>query len=236
MLETNDGSLILTDKEYERQSYICCYVRFSRRSEAKAVKEMNGTLYRNRKMRIELAYQKHCDPNKMSNNVLRMFFQNVGDVIALDQIPHQHMGYVCYKSPLPVETMKRLNSRVYRNKRITFEKLDIGNLVKGQKQNKSGTGGGLDENDPTGNTASSGSLSADNNTPTVSATPTAKKAKMKTIQKKVGGNAGGGGSGPSVGAGTGPTMKKKMPRKNAAAGAKAKAVEKMMKASREEFA
>lgn len=185
-------------------------------------------------MRIELAYQKHCDPNKMSNNVLRMFFQNVGDVIALDQIPHQHMGYVCYKSPLPVETMKRLNSRVYRNKRITFEKLDIGNLVKGQKQNKSGTGGGLDENDPTGNTASS--LSADNNTPTVSATPTAKKAKMKTIQKKVGGNAGGGGSGPSVGAGTGPTMKKKMPRKNAAAGAKAKAVEKMMKASREEFA
>lgn len=236
LLETNDGSLILTDKEYERQSYICCYVRFSRRSEAKAVKEMNGTLYRNRKMRIELAYQKHCDPNKMSNNVLRMFFQNVGDVIALDQIPHQHMGYVCYKSPLPVETMKRLNSRVYRNKRITFEKLDIGNLVKGQKQNKSGTGGGLDENDPTGNTASSGGVSADINTPTASATPTAKKAKMKTIQKKVGGNAGGGGSGPSVGAGTGPTMKKKMPRKNAAAGAKAKAVEKMMKASREEFA
>lgn len=238
LLETNDGSLILTDKEYEKQSFICCYVRFSRRSEAKAAKEMNGTLFRNRKLRIELAYQKHCDPNKMSNNVLRMFFQNVGDVIALDQIPHQHMGYVCYKNPLPVETMKRLNSRVYRNKRITCEKLDIGNLVKGQKQNKSGgSGGGLDDADPNMAAASSG-VGAENNASTASATapPTVKKAKIKNIQKKVGGNGGSAVGGPAAGAGPGATMKKKMPRKNAAAGAKAKAVEKMMKASREEFA
>lgn len=230
MLETNDGSLILTDKEYQKQSYICCYVRFSSRSEAKAAKEMNGTLFRNRKLRVELAFQKHCDPNKMSNNVLRMFFQNVGEVIALDQIPHQHMGYVCYKNPLPVETMKRLNSRVYRNKKITFEKLDIGNLVKGQKQNKSIT---QDDTDPAGmgSMAASSGVSVDNNTNPASAAPTMKKAKMKTIQKKVG-NAGG--SGPSA-AVPGATLKKKMPRKNAAAGAKAKAVEKMMKTSKEEF-
>uniref|UniRef100_A0A1Q3FW55 RRM domain-containing protein n=1 Tax=Culex tarsalis TaxID=7177 RepID=A0A1Q3FW55_CULTA len=233
MLETNDGSLILTDKEYEKQSFICCYVRFSRRSEAKAAKEMNGTLFRNRKLRLELAYQKHCDPNKLSNNVLRMFFQNVGDVIALDQIPHQHMGYVCYKNPLPAETMKRLNSRVYRNKRITFEKLDIGNLVKGQKQNKSTSGGNLDDADANVAAASSG-VGADNNTSATA--PTVKKAKMKSIQKKVGGSAGSGG-GPSAGAGAGPgaAMKKKMPRKNVAAVSKAKSVEKMMKASLEEF-
>lgn len=215
LLETNDGSLILTDKEYEKQSYICCYVRFSRRSEAKTVKEMHGFLFRNRKLRIELAYQKHCDPNKMSNNVLRMFFQNVGDVIALDQIPHQHMGYVCYKNPLPAETMKRLNTRVYRNKKITFEKLDIGNLVKGQKQNKT------DEADPAGMGNLAGA-STDLNASAAANAPTAKKAKMKKV-----GNAGG--AGPA-------TMKKKMPRKNAAAGAKAKAVEKMMKAAKEDFA
>ncbi|XP_055586393.1 protein split ends-like [Uranotaenia lowii] len=134
-LETTDGSLILTDNEYLELSYVCCYVRFSRRAEAKAAKDMNEYIFRDRKLRVELAYQKHCDPNKMSNNALRMFFQNFGEVITLDQIPHQHMGYVCYKSPLSADLIKRLGQRIYRNKKIHFEKLDISNLVKAnQKQ------------------------------------------------------------------------------------------------------
>lgn len=245
-LETNDGSLILTDKEYQKLSFICCYVRFSRRSESKAAKEMQGYLFRDRKLRVEQAYQKHCDPNKMSNNVLRMFFQNVGEVIALDQIPHQHMGYVCYKSQLPAEIIKRLNQRVYRNKRIHFEKLDIGNLVK--SQNKPGkpcdefkettatgdstisnvSGGGTDQQQTQLDKSASTSViyGAGN-------APPAKKIKVKTMQKKPSGVNTSGGDVPT-GASVG-VLKKKMPRKNAAAGSKAKAVERLIKAAQEDL-
>ncbi|XP_058814009.1 uncharacterized protein LOC131677926 [Topomyia yanbarensis] len=222
MLETNDGSLILTDKEYQKLNYICCYVRFARRIEAKAAKDMNGFVFRGRKLRVELAYQKHCDPNKMSNNALRMFFQTVGDVIALDQIPHQHMGYVCYKNPLPMETMKRLSQRTYRNKKIHFEKLDTSNILKGQKQNKAATEPGIA--DITGVSA------AETATVSLAAKDSgvaSKKAKLKNIQKKLGS------SGDIVGS-TG-VAKKKLPRKNAAAGSKMKAIEKVLKATKEEF-
>lgn len=224
-LETNDGSLILTDKEYQKLSFVSCYLRFSRRSEAKIAREMHEYIFRDRKLRVELAYQKHCDPNKLSNNVLRMFFQNVGNVVALDQIPHQHMGYVCYKNPLAPETIKRLNQRIYRNKRIHFEKLDIGNLVK--KQTKSG-----------GDAMEIGASSIQEAhlalTPNAAATTssvggsTAKKAKIKNIQKKMA-NAGGSPATP------GGVLKKKMPRKSTPGGAKGKTNDKAVKAAKEEM-
>lgn len=155
-----------------------------------------------------------------------MLFQNVGDVIALDQIPHQHMGYVCYKHPLPPETIKRLNQRIYRSKRIHFEKLDIGNLVK--KQAKSG-GESMDVASTSGQ---DGVLTATTtvNAPAASAgaAPTAKKAKMKTVQKKAV-NAGG------AATSTAGIVKKKMPRKNAATGTKAKAADKAAKAVKEDM-
>ncbi|XP_055532932.1 uncharacterized protein LOC129723002 [Wyeomyia smithii] len=218
-LETNNGSLILTDKEYEKLACVCCYVRFSRRFEAKAAKEMNGLIFRDRKLRVELAYQKHCDPNKMSNNMLRMFFQSVGDVVALDQIPHQHMGYVCYKNPLPTETTKRLNQRIFRNKIIQFEKLDIGNIIKGQKQSKS-----LSE--PGHLTIGSNSIITeivDKLTPSSSSTVgapelTNKRTKIKTVPKRVGNT----GSGLSKSNGI---AKKKVPRKNVATISKLKSVD-----------
>lgn len=78
-LETNDGSLILTDKEYQKLSYVCCYIRLSRRSEAKAAREMHEYIFRDRKLRVELAYQKHCDPNskdprdKVSYLLMKLF-------------------------------------------------------------------------------------------------------------------------------------------------------------------
>ncbi|XP_053696935.1 uncharacterized protein LOC128744148 isoform X2 [Sabethes cyaneus] len=207
-LETNNGSLILTDIEYQQLACVCCYVRFSRRFEAKAAKEMNGLIFSNRKLRVELAYQKHCDPNKMSNNMLRMFFQSVGDVIALDQIPHQHMGYVCYKLPLPVETTKRLTQHIFRNKKIQFEKLDIGNIIKGQKQNKS-----INESEYTGIgnisniTENINKLIPSPSLMGASGSAT-KKTKERTVPKKVG-NAGGGKLKSSS------MVKKKLPRKNA---------------------
>lgn len=196
-LETNDGSLILTDNEYLTLSYFSCYVRFNRRNEAKAARAMDEFMFRDRRLRVELAYQKHCDPNKMSNNVLRMFFQNVGEVIALDQIPHQHIGYVCYKNPLPVETIKRLNQRIYRDKRIHFEKLDIGNVLKGYKQPK--TEVGPSDGTDVGCTDNSGATTA----PTGPAT---KKSKIKSA-KKIGSAATGGPAEP---------LKKKVQRKGAA--------------------
>lgn len=226
-LETNDGSLILTDKEYQKLSYVCCYIRFSRRSEAKAAREMHEYIFRDRKLRVELAYQKHCDPNKLSNNVLRMFFQNVGNVVALDQIPHQHMGYVCYKHPLAPETIKRLNQRVYHNKKIHFEKLDIGNLVK--KQTKSG-GDAMDIGTSSIQDTSSASVSnLAASMASSGAGPTAKKTKMKNLQKKMA-NASGSVASPAG------APKKKIPRKSVGAGAKTKASDKAAKATKDEMA
>lgn len=226
-LETNDGSLILTDKEYQKLSFVCCYIRFSRRSEAKSAREMHEQVFRDRMLRVELAYQKHCDPNKLSNNVMRMLFQNVGDVIALDQIPHQHMGYVCYKNALPPETIKRLNQRIYRGKRIHFEKLDIGNLIK--KQSKSGG----DFMDVATTSSQDEVLPATNllNAPAAStgATQSAKKAKMKTMQKKAI-NSG------AANTSTGGSVKKKVARKHTAAGTKAKAADKAVKAAKDDVA
>ncbi|XP_019541335.2 uncharacterized protein LOC109412143 [Aedes albopictus] len=227
-LETNDGSLILTDKEYQKLSFVCCYIRFSRRSEAKVAREMHEYIFRERKLRVELAYQKHCDPNKLSNNVLRMFFQNVGNVVALDQIPHQHMGYVCYKNPLAPETIKRLNQRVYRNKRIHFEKLDIGNLVKKQ-QTKSG-GDAMDIG--TSSIQDGGAMTS---TPNASASTSSgagsvpKKAKTKNLQKKMANTSG------AAAATPGAAPKKKMPRKSAGTATKAKATEKATKTAKEEM-
>ncbi|XP_058467919.1 uncharacterized protein LOC131440556 [Malaya genurostris] len=220
-LETNDGSVILTDKEYQKLNCVCCYVRFTHRNEAKVAKEMNGFIFKDRKLRVELAYQKHCDPNKISNNALRMFFQSVGDVIALDQIPQQHMGYVCYKNPLPMEIIKRLSQRIYRNKKIHLEKLDTGNIVKGQKLIKA-------SNEP-GNGDIATSSAADTIVLTSLAKNSgavSKKAKLKTVQKKSG-------SSEFMGA-TGMT-KKKLPRKNAAIGTKVKPIEKALKLPKEEL-
>lgn len=157
-----------------------------------------------------------------------MLFQNVGDVIALDQIPHQHMGYVCYKYPLPPETIKKLNQRIYRSKRIHFEKLDIGNLVK--KQPKSGT-----ESVDVATTSGQDSMLAatttlvDASVVSAGVAPTAKKAKMKTIQKNVV-TAGG-----TTATSTGNIVKKKLPRKSVAAGTKAKAFDKAAKAVKEDM-
>lgn len=224
-LETNDGSLILTDKEYQKLSYVCCYLRFSRRSEARIAREMHEYIFRDRKLRVELAYQKHCDPNKLSNNVLRMFFQNVGNVVALDQIPHQHMGYVCYKNPLAPETIKRLNQRIYRNKRIHFEKLDIGNLVK--KQTKSGG----DSMDIGTSSFQEAHFAMTPNAPATTSTAggsAGKKAKIKNIQKKMG-NTGGSPTTP------GGVLKKKMPRKNSPGSAKGKTTDKAARAVKDEM-
>lgn len=157
-----------------------------------------------------------------------MFFQNVGNVVALDQIPHQHMGYVCYKNPLAPETIKRLNQRVYRNKRIHFEKLDIGNLVKKQ-QTKSG-GDAMDIG--TSSIQDGGGMTS---TPNASASTSSgagsvpKKAKTKNLQKKMANTSG------AAAATPGAAPKKKMPRKSAGTATKAKATEKATKTAKEEM-
>ncbi|XP_055637357.1 uncharacterized protein LOC129776013 [Toxorhynchites rutilus septentrionalis] len=218
-LETNDGSMVLTDNEYQHIRSVCCYVRFAHRSEAKAAKDMNEYVFKDRKLHVDLAYQKHCDPHKMSNNVLRMFFQNEGDVVALDQIPQQHMGYVCYKNALPADIIKRLND-VYRNKKIHLEKLDIGNIVKSQKQQRSAVEqGSLD----TASSFAKEESSVQTIDPPSVATAT-KKTKMKTVQKKLGN--------PGVMTGPPGVMKKKIQRK---AVSKSKAIEYAIKPLRDEF-
>ncbi|XP_053670045.1 uncharacterized protein LOC128720402 [Anopheles nili] len=137
-MEFPDGTLVLTDGEYAQLRSVNCHIRFRRRAEARtAAKALNRSTFKERHISVQMAYQKYCNPDELSNNALRIFFQPFGDVVALDQIPHQRTGYVCFKPPVPVDILKRANQQTFRNRRITLEKLDLPGVAKDGKPTKS---------------------------------------------------------------------------------------------------
>uniref|UniRef100_A0A182J9U6 Uncharacterized protein n=1 Tax=Anopheles atroparvus TaxID=41427 RepID=A0A182J9U6_ANOAO len=143
--------------EYESEHYFCCTIEFDSSESAQnacevktegnfiakpivdpsltearaAAKGLNRSLFKERHLSVQMAYQKYCNPDELSNNALRIFFQPFGDVVALDQIPQQRAGYVCFKPPLPVDIIKRIHQLpTFRNRRITVEKLDLPGVPK----------------------------------------------------------------------------------------------------------
>uniref|UniRef100_A0A182R0M3 RRM domain-containing protein n=1 Tax=Anopheles farauti TaxID=69004 RepID=A0A182R0M3_9DIPT len=180
-MEFPDGTLVLTDVEYAQMRSVNCHIRFRRRAEARAAaKALNRTTFRERHISVQMAYQKYCNPDELSNNALRIFFQPFGDVVALDQIPHQRAGYVCFKPPVPGDIIKRTNQQTFRNRRITIEKLDLpgvpkdGKPIKALGNGKSSRSGEASSNNSnnSGATSSSGS----GNSRTGSATGASSKA------------------------------------------------------------
>uniref|UniRef100_A0A182NFS4 RRM domain-containing protein n=1 Tax=Anopheles dirus TaxID=7168 RepID=A0A182NFS4_9DIPT len=136
-MEFPDGTLVLTDAEYAQLRSVNCHIRFRRRAEARAAaKALNRSTFRERHISVQMAYQKYCNPDELSNNALRIFFQPFGDVVALDQIPHQRAGYVCFKPPVPADIIKRANQQTFRSRRITIEKLDLPGAPKDGKPMK----------------------------------------------------------------------------------------------------
>ncbi|XP_052869795.1 uncharacterized protein LOC128275358 [Anopheles cruzii] len=137
-MELSDGTVLLSDAEYSQLPSVNCHIRFRRRAEARAAtKALNRTVFKERPISVQMAYQKYCNPDELSNNALRIFFQPFGDVVALDQIPHQRAGYVCFKPPVPVDIVKRIGQQTFRKRRVMCEKLDLpgvpkdGKLMKG---------------------------------------------------------------------------------------------------------
>uniref|UniRef100_A0A182MN58 RRM domain-containing protein n=1 Tax=Anopheles culicifacies TaxID=139723 RepID=A0A182MN58_9DIPT len=167
-MEFPDGTLVLTDAEYAQLRSVNCHIRFRRRAEARAAaKALNRSTFKERHISVQMAYQKYCNPDELSNNALRIFFQPFGDVVSLDQIPHQRAGYVCFKPPIPVDMIKRANQQTFRNRRITIEKLDlpgapkdgksmkaVGNGKNGREATSSGNGSGSNSNNRDGTGAS----------------------------------------------------------------------------------
>uniref|UniRef100_A0A182XWU1 RRM domain-containing protein n=1 Tax=Anopheles stephensi TaxID=30069 RepID=A0A182XWU1_ANOST len=163
-MEFPDGTLVLTDAEYAQLRSVSCHIRFRRRAEARAAaKSLNRSMFKERHISVQMAYQKYCNPDELSNNALRIFFQPFGDVVSLDQIPHQRAGYVCFKPPVPVDMIKRANQQTFRNRRITIEKLDLPGAPKdGGKAMKAvgnGKNGRESTNQPGNGSSSSGSSS-----------------------------------------------------------------------------
>uniref|UniRef100_A0A182SZA4 RRM domain-containing protein n=1 Tax=Anopheles maculatus TaxID=74869 RepID=A0A182SZA4_9DIPT len=158
-MEFPDGTLVLTDAEYAQLRSVSCHIRFRRRAEARAAaKALNRSTFKERHISVQMAYQKYCNPDELSNNALRIFFQPFGDVVSLDQIPHQRAGYVCFKPPIPVDMIKRANLQTFRNRRITIEKLDLPGTPKDGKPVKAvGNGKNAREGTNAGNGSSSSS-------------------------------------------------------------------------------
>ncbi|XP_053658595.1 uncharacterized protein LOC128707662 [Anopheles marshallii] len=151
-MEFPDGTLVLTDAEYAQLRSVNCHIRFRRRAEARAAaKALNRSTFKERHISVQMAYQKYCNPDELSNNALRIFFQPFGDVVSLDQMPHQRAGYVCFKPPIPVDMMKRANQQTFRNRRITIEKLDLPTAPKDGKSMKT-VGNGKNGRETAGNT------------------------------------------------------------------------------------
>uniref|UniRef100_A0AAG5CTW5 RRM domain-containing protein n=1 Tax=Anopheles atroparvus TaxID=41427 RepID=A0AAG5CTW5_ANOAO len=166
-MELPDGTLVLTDGEYAQLRSVDCHIRFRRRAEARAAaKGLNRSLFKERHLSVQMAYQKYCNPDELSNNALRIFFQPFGDVVALDQIPQQRAGYVCFKPPLPVDIIKRIHQLpTFRNRRITVEKLDLPGVPKdgskaikllgnGKSSGRAGDGNGSGSSTSTSNNRS----------------------------------------------------------------------------------
>ncbi|XP_050069888.1 uncharacterized protein LOC126558002 [Anopheles maculipalpis] len=175
-MEFPDGTLVLTDAEYAQLRSVSCHIRFRRRAEARAAaKALNRSTFKERHISVQMAYQKYCNPDELSNNALRIFFQPFGDVVSLDQIPHQRAGYVCFKPPIPVDMIKRANQQTFRNRRITIEKLDLPGTTKDGKAMKAVGNGkaGRDNNNP-GN-GSSTSSNTNNREGTATGTSTSGK-------------------------------------------------------------
>ncbi|EAA08333.4 AGAP003170-PA [Anopheles gambiae str. PEST] len=175
-MEFPDGTLVLTDAEYAQLRSVNCHIRFRRRAEARAAaKGLNRSTFKERQISVQMAYQKYCNPDELSNNALRIFFQPFGDVVALDQIPHQRAGYVCFKLPIPADLLKRANQQTFRRRRITIEKLELPGIPKeGKSVAKAALGNGKNGREgtnPPGN-GSSGSSNTTNSNRGGSATTT----------------------------------------------------------------
>ncbi|KFB41156.1 hypothetical protein ZHAS_00008722 [Anopheles sinensis] len=162
-MELPDGTLVLTDAEYGELRSVNCQIRFRRRAEAlAAAKGLKRSIFKDRLLSVQMAYQKYCNPEELSNNALRIFFQPFGDIVALDQIPHQRVGYVCFKPPVPVDIVKRIHQLpAFRNRRIMVEKLELPGIPKdGAKAikllgNGKGSGGRAGDGNGTGNSSTS---------------------------------------------------------------------------------
>ncbi|XP_058118410.1 uncharacterized protein LOC131286324 [Anopheles ziemanni] len=162
-MELPDGTLVLTDAEYGELRSVNCQIRFRRRAEAlAAAKGLKRSIFKERLLSVQMAYQKYCNPEELSNNALRIFFQPFGDIVALDQIPHQRVGYVCFKPPVPVDIIKRIHQLpAFRNRRIMVEKLELPGVPKdGAKAikllgNGKSSGGRAGEGNGSGNSSTS---------------------------------------------------------------------------------
>ncbi|XP_049534893.1 uncharacterized protein LOC125950705 [Anopheles darlingi] len=185
-MELPDGTLLLSDAEYGQLSSVNCHVRFRRRAEALAVtKALNRSSFKDRPISVQMAYQKYCNPEELSNNALRIFFQPFGDVVALDQIPHQRAGYVCFKPPLPVDIIKRIGQQVFRQRRILCEKLDIPGATKDGKLIKSGSTGSNGKNRASATTASATAGGASGGSSTSRGGSGNSKASVAKIARKI---------------------------------------------------
>uniref|UniRef100_A0A182PAH3 RRM domain-containing protein n=1 Tax=Anopheles epiroticus TaxID=199890 RepID=A0A182PAH3_9DIPT len=189
-MEFPDGTLVLTDAEYAQLRSVNCHIRFRRRAEARAAaKGLNRSTFKERQISVQMAYQKYCNPDELSNNALRIFFQPFGDVVSLDQIAHQRAGYVCFKLPIPADIIKRANQQTFRHRRITIEKLELPGIPKeGKAINKTTIGNGKNK-EREGTNPGNGSTSGANSISSGSASNSNRggaSGKVSTIQIKLG--------------------------------------------------